>query len=253
MTVTAASKPCRKCGVTKLLEHFPRNAYQPDGRQAACRVCVKAAGSLHDCDASGCLKESAKAGLCQTHYSRMRANGTYDRLRVYRFDGREFNTPHEMAIYIAETDWGDDCLEWPGTFARNGYGKFHYIGKWYQAARFILSVASGAPYTNDLECAHAPVICHNKRCVNVRHLRWATTQENHADRYLDGTNGAGEANYWARLTRSQARAVYRATRLGIPRERIAEHFGVSVHTVRLIRFHNRWAEATADLRARYEA
>lgn len=38
------------------------------------------------------------------------------------------------------------------------------------------------------EGCELPVICHNRGCVNPRHLRWGTRQDNIADRILDGTN-----------------------------------------------------------------
>jgi hypothetical protein len=35
------------------------------------------------------------------------------------------------------------------------------------------------------ECCHAPVVCDNFCCVNPRHLRWCTPEDNRRDRYGD--------------------------------------------------------------------
>jgi len=87
--------------------------------------------------------------------------------------------------------------------------------------------------------AHAPLVCHTPSCCQWRHLRWATSAENAADRSIDGTqfHGKGELGGKAKLTEAQVLAI-RAD----PRSchAIAPDYGVTFSTIAHIKSRRRW-------------
>jgi hypothetical protein len=89
--------------------------------------------------------------------------------------------------------------------------------------------------------AHEPETCHNPSCINPRHLRWATDQENAADRIIDGTENRGSRQHQAKLTEEQALRIFNDRR---PRNTIAAEFGVSRRCVGAIKTGLSWAWLT---------
>lgn len=104
----------------------------------------------------------------------------------------------------------DECIEWPYSLTPNGYTRTVYNGVRTSAHRVTLELAGGPPPTPEHFAAHAPLICHNPKCVNPRHLRWATPKENVHDKAIDGTRGGVTGIKGVSPLRSKFRAyVYR--------------------------------------------
>ena len=137
------------------------------------------------CLVEGCKNLRCGHGYCPKHYKRFKKYGDpLKQTRPERGSGIKF-------VRLAAEYEGDDCLEWPyAKTVRGGYGavtkSIHPSGK---AHRAVLELAAGPPPEPGMSAAHAPGVCHNPACVNPRHLRWATNQENQADRIVDGTHG----------------------------------------------------------------
>jgi hypothetical protein len=118
----------------------------------------------------------------------------------------------------------DECIVWP--FGReHGYASLAMDGKQRRLAVVVLERRVGPRPAGMLAC-HAPVICHDRACINYRHLRWATFTENALDRALDDTN---------RLSVDDVKAIRAAGSRGEHRKALAERYGVHwSHIYRII-------------------
>lgn len=127
------------------------------------------------CATEGCEKAPHAKGWCNVHYMRMKRTGQADKARPWIRDLEE-----RMEFYTARNEQSG-CLEWTGTVLENGYG---YMSKTLSGTH--------APHRHAWAVANGPIprgawidhICHNRRCVEPRHLRLANVVQN-------GTNRAG--------------------------------------------------------------
>lgn len=71
----------------------------------------------------------------------------------------------------------NECLEWPLKPNKSGYGKITHGGKKHTVSRLVATFVYGQPKENYF-ALHS---CDNPICINPKHLRWGTKQENNED------------------------------------------------------------------------
>lgn len=125
---------------------------------------------------------------------------------------------------LARLDYdSDECLIWPFSTARGGYGHFVYLGKGYYAHRFMCEMKHGPAPSDTHEAAHG---CGKSNCANPRHISWKTRTENKMDCRLHGTHVKHRTGNVGKVTREQA-AEIRALKESMTLKELSERFGLS--------------------------
>lgn len=179
------------------------------------------------CSVDGCTRKHYGRGYCEVHIRRLARNGGTHRVRAAPHD-------HVAALQAALVSDTNDCIDWPYGTAGNVYAPVTITGRTVLAHRYVCEQAHGLPPKGFTDAAHS---CGRKRCINPRHLRWATRKQNSHDMLLHGTRIRGEKHGMAKLTDELARQIKHAK--GNNSE-VARRFGVRRETARDIRNGKRW-------------
>lgn len=133
---------------------------------------------------------------------------------------------------------GEDCLIWQFACDSHGYGQINKDGRVQYVHRALCEAVNGPPPSKSHQAAHG---CGkgNIGCVNPKHVRWATTAENAADKEVHGTLPFGEAHHWSLLTVDQVREI-RSLRGRMTQQAIGDKFGVHKETVGCIQRRENW-------------
>lgn len=181
------------------------------------------------CLIKGCDKPHFGHGFCKMHYQRWRRNG--GPRKGYTFHGE----PQEYLFKVVVPYDGDECLIWP--FARNTAYSPIKLGKIITSVhRYMCEIANGPSPTPFHVAAHN---CGNRKCVNKRHLRWATVGENMRDKIIHGTIRRGESLHTSKLTEAKVRFI-REMRGSVSAETLGEKFSVYPSTIRAVWRRKTW-------------
>lgn len=154
--------------------------------------------------------------------------------------------PRRLLGRALESDT-DDCIDdWPYAI-EHGYPVLFIEGSKRRANRWVCRLAHGEAPAEDSHAAHG---CGNSRCLNPRHIRWATPAENHADKVAHGTIPRGESHPAARLTEADVRTIKAALAAGRSGAAIAREYGVSHSLVSQIKSGLKWRHVDVEVTAR---
>ena len=119
------------------------------------------------CSFDGCKQSQKALGLCVGHYTQYRRG---QELRPLRSQV----TPAQKFWAKVDRSTSDGCWLWIGATNGNGYGKIRVDGHGRYAHRVAWEMVN-SPIPEGSLVDHR---CHNKRCVNPKHLRVVTVSEN---------------------------------------------------------------------------
>lgn len=185
------------------------------------------------CKAEGCDKYKSNSwGYCARHREQKKRGAPFT-------FGPKQTTGHQQEWVLSHVPYdGDDCLKWPFKTYPDGRGQFHWEGKTNRAHRVMCKLRNGPPPFPKAEAAHSCGKGH-EGCVNPKHLRWATRQENVDDMVLHGTRVRGAMNRMATVTEQQVRDIREIAEI-MPKPFIAQEFGITRQQVNKIVSRRSW-------------
>ena len=133
------------------------------------------------CTVEGCEGKHYARTWCGKHYKRWQKYGRADH------PVKELlRTPEER--WKKWTEWQGECLVWTGHKDSKGYGQINVNGRTIGAHRYAWLRTHGE-IPEGVFIDHKE--CYNPACVNVRHLRESTVQQNNFNR----SGGYGKSGY----------------------------------------------------------
>ncbi len=168
------------------------------------------------CSVEGCKCKVAYRGLCQQHHRSLLRSGQIKPLQ---------QKPGEPLAFLKRSllQETDDCILWPYGVS-NTYGTVILDGVRMSSARAVCFLAYGK---SDLDRPVAAHSCDVRLCVNKRHLRWATYQDNANDRLAHGVVHRGKAA-GSRFTAEQVMQIFHDPR---PHVDLAREYDCSDTTI----------------------
>ena len=124
-----------------------------------------------DCSIAGCTNKAAPAGMCNSHYLRLRRHGDPLAGRANQITGS-----------LADRLWpriqvgsAEECWPWTAAAQNGGYGVIRNSEGGTSLAYRVAWELTNGPVPEGLELDH---LCRNKACCNPAHLEPVTHEEN---------------------------------------------------------------------------
>jgi hypothetical protein len=128
------------------------------------------------------------------------------------------------------------CWEWQGKRGPNGYGILTMGRKSIGAHRVSYELHVG-PIPDGLFILHS---CDNRPCVNPKHLRPGTFEDNMKDRQDRLRTPHGEGKKQSKLTDEKVRQIRRSAAEGVDDKELAQRFGVTPSNIYAVRIRKTW-------------
>lgn len=180
------------------------------------------------CTIDGCHKYVRGHGLCGMHLARLRRNGD----PLIRSLSKGKGAYYEGWIVDHVNFDGDDCLF--GPFPVHRYPSVYFGGKTQHVHRLMCRLAHGEPVAGKHFALHE---CGNKACLNPRHLRWGSHQDNMDDMGVLGERKVGELHHQKRLSNS---AVPHIRKREMTQNDYSKLYGVSTTTIKNVQYGKTW-------------
>lgn len=176
------------------------------------------------CSIEGCEGDVRGQGYCRKHYARLRRHG--DPLA----GGIDYGSANRFVEDTAKKAGVTECIIWPFGKNSEGRGRVRIDGKSQNADVAVLTAAKGNKPTRKHECCHS---CGNGHlgCVNPDHMYWGTRKENVADAIAHGTAYAlhvpiGETHHCAKYSDAVIDEAMRRMKCGDAPASVARDLGI---------------------------
>lgn len=195
--------------------------------------CNGASNSRGLCTIEGCTKPIASRGWCGMHRARWRRYGD----PLFTKTAPEGEGLKLLLSLVGHN--GDECILWPYSKSRDGYGQTYYCGEVMGAHRAMCIIEHGPPPTDKHHAAHW---CGKGRegCISPDHLRWATPKENIHDKNTHGSMARGEGVGSAKLREHEVVEIIKLNGV-VPATHLAKKYDVDPMTIRAIQTGKTWA------------
>lgn len=149
--------------------------------------------------------------------------------------GRRTDPGARFGGFVARSG-DDECWLWQGPRFDDGYGMFSLWPRVVRAHRFAFELA-GREVQEGQVVMHT---CDTPLCVNPRHLRAGTHQENEDDKRAKGRQAQGERHGRAVYSAGQVAQVRALLAEGVSRAQASAATGVKLATVHTIASGKQW-------------
>lgn len=188
--------------------------------------------SIDGCNRNAHYKAGGADGLCCAHYKRKIRHGSALHVHVSKSASMDWIRAH-----VAYSS--NDCLIWPFSRTKQGYGELSTSDFSRLAHRVMCMLAHGYPETAGLDAAHSCGKGH-LGCINPKHLRWDTRAGNLKDKLSHGTDNRGDKNPVSKLSPDDVNFI-REMRGKISQANLAIRFGVTQSNICKIQKNVSWS------------
>lgn len=189
------------------------------------------------CSVENCNRQHNCKGYCRKHYHRWQKYGNPLITLTHVAEG---DTLAERFWSMVElTSDNNRCWNWKGFPTRRWHPSFTYQGRKQVVSRWAWFLTYGNDATMNL--LHS---CDNPRCVNPKHLREGTHQENMRDKQERGRQPKGEAIHTAQIVEADVRDIRLRLQTGIGVSALARQMNISRDIVSDISLGRTWRHVT---------